>query len=91
MMYNIRSGTIRWQMPDSLSDGNSNWTGPAVRHITSASCWDTARLETSEGQTMLNMGLHGRERPLPLNFGIFTTLRKVENRARRSSIRRRSS
>ena len=35
------------------------------RHITSSPCQDTARLETSEGQTMLNMGLHDRERPLP--------------------------
>ena len=24
MMYNIRSGTNRWQIPDILSDGNSN-------------------------------------------------------------------
>ena len=24
LMYNIRSGTIRWQMPDFLSDVNSN-------------------------------------------------------------------
>ena len=39
-------------------------TGPAVRHITSAPCLDTVRLETSEGQTTLNMVLHSRERPL---------------------------
>ena len=24
MTYNIRSGVMRWQMPDFLSDGNSN-------------------------------------------------------------------
>ena len=24
MMYNIRSGAIRWKIPDLLSDGNSN-------------------------------------------------------------------
>ena len=24
MMYNICSGTIQWQIPDFLSDGNSN-------------------------------------------------------------------
>ena len=24
MMYNIRSDAIRWQLPDFLSDGNSN-------------------------------------------------------------------
>ena len=31
MMYNIHSGAIRWQIPDFISDGNSN-----VQHICSA-------------------------------------------------------
>ena len=54
--------------------------GPAVRHIASAPCQDTARLQTSERQTTLNMGLHGREGPLsPLNLGIFTALKKAED------------
>ena len=36
-----------------------------VRHMTSARCQGTWRLETSEGQTPLNMDINGRERPLP--------------------------
>ena len=46
-------------------------TGPAVRHITSALWQDTAQQEMSEGQTMLSMGLHGSERPLPLQLRNF--------------------
>ena len=63
-------------------------TGPAVRHITSAPCQDTARLETSEGQTTLNMGLHGRERPLSSQLRNFHC---PEEGGRQSKLERRSS